>query len=143
MSQVVNIKVQELIKHGYENFHEWNSLPENVYICRANRFLKVSASKYANPFLFKDHDRKTALKLYEDYLRKSPWLIKSIKELDKKNLGCFCFPLPCHGDIIIKILNELVSKTFFQTLFTVSFIIKLFMGKNLSLKPRKYPCILE
>ena len=114
MSQVVNIKVQELRKQGYKDFNEWNSLPENVYIGRANRFLKVSASKYANPFLLKDYDRKTVLKLYEDYLRKSPWLIKSIKELDKKNLGCFCFPLPCHGDILIKILKELVSKYIFK-----------------------------
>ena len=43
MSQVVNIKVQELRKQGYKDFNEWNSLPENVYIGRANRFLKVSA----------------------------------------------------------------------------------------------------
>ena len=57
MSRVVNIRIQELRKHGFKNFHEWNSFPENVYIGRANYYLNIPASKFANPYKICDFDR--------------------------------------------------------------------------------------
>ena len=110
MSNVVNIRIQELRKHGFKNFHEWNSFPENVYIGRANYYLNIPASKFANPYKIRDFDRKTVLQMYENYIRRSPKLLNSIHELKLKTLGCYCFPEECHGDILIKILNEIVSK---------------------------------
>ena len=47
----------------------------------------------------------------EKYIRNSPELLKRIYHLKAKNLGCYCYPDACHGDILIKILNEMVSKT--------------------------------
>ena len=34
----------------------------------------------------------------------------SILELDGKVLGCWCCPEECHGDILVKILQELKEK---------------------------------
>ena len=34
----------------------------------------------------------------------------SIKELKGKILGCWCTPLPCHGDVIIKYLDSLETE---------------------------------
>ena len=45
------------------------------------------------------------MKLYEDYLVKSPQLIADIKELQGKTLACFCAPKRCHGEILLKYAN--------------------------------------
>ena len=45
---------------------------------------------------------------YEKYARNNFVLLEKIKALPKEAvLGCFCAPLACHGDIIIKIWKEL------------------------------------
>ena len=62
-------------------------------------------SKWSNPFSVKKYGRKECLVLYEDYIRNSS-LINDIKELENCTLGCWCSPESCHGDILIKILNE-------------------------------------
>lgn len=111
MSKVVNIRASELRKNGFKNFFHWNSLPENVYIGRENPYLGIPASIFANPYKIRDFDRKTVLEMYEKYIRNSPELLKRIYHLKAKNLGCYCYPDACHGDILIKILNEMVSKT--------------------------------
>lgn len=45
------------------------------------------------------------LNLYEKYIRGSD-LYNSLDELKGKELGCWCKPNRCHGDILIKLLNE-------------------------------------
>ena len=104
MSKVVNIKNSELKKMGYKDFHDWNSYPQNTYIGRTNPYLQVPSSIFANPYKIHNSDRETVLKQYENYIRNSPHLMSKIHELDKKNLGCYCFPQRCHGNILIKIL---------------------------------------
>ena len=34
------------------------------------------------------------------------WVIGHLKQLERKALGCFCFPLPCHGDNLITLVKE-------------------------------------
>jgi hypothetical protein len=29
-----------------------------------------------------------------------------VKSLKDKVLGCYCAPLPCHGDVLVKLANE-------------------------------------
>lgn len=36
--------------------------------------------------------------------------MRSLHELDGKILGCFCKPDKCHGDVLIKLLNEMISE---------------------------------
>jgi hypothetical protein len=72
-------------------------------------------SKFGNPFShmpgtlaqFQVSSREEAIEYFENYIRNTPMLLKAVKEeLKGKVLGCFCHPLPCHGDILIKIANE-------------------------------------
>lgn len=105
---VVNIKVAELRKRGYENFEEWSKVPGNVYIGRFMVYIKGTyKSVWANPFPVKTYGREEALRLYKEYILSSPELLKRLPELrGAKELGCWCAPTPCHGDILIGLLPE-------------------------------------
>jgi hypothetical protein len=74
--------------------------PYDVYIGRP--------SKFGNPFRVRiDGTREQVIKMYEEWVRSQPELISIIKtELRGKTLGCFCFPMPCHGDVLAKIADE-------------------------------------
>lgn len=80
--------------------------PFDVYIGRP--------SKWGNPFSHKDGTiaewkvatREDAVQMYEAYLRSMPDLLEELKELKGKTLGCWCAPKSCHGDIIIKLVEE-------------------------------------
>lgn len=70
-------------------------------------------SKWGNPFSHLDIHGKTkcvtreeAIAKYEEYVRSSPDLMDSLGELEGKILGCWCKPKACHGDILLKLLNE-------------------------------------
>lgn len=78
----------------------------DVYIGRAWNMggWNLPQSKWHNPYTVKKYGDQ-ALVLYENYIRKSS-LMNEIEELRDKRLGCWCAPKPCHGDILIKILNE-------------------------------------
>ena len=76
--------------------------------CQKNPYdiLIDRTTKWGNPFrIGVDGDRKEVLEKYENYLRNNPQLLKDIMELDGKVLGCWCYPEPCHGDIIQKFIN--------------------------------------
>ena len=62
-------------------------------------------SKWSNPYTVKKYGREEALKKYEKYVYESG-LIDDIEELRGKVLGCWCYPEPCHGDILIRLLNK-------------------------------------
>ncbi len=66
-------------------------------------------SKWANPYKIKDIESiDKCLQLYEEYIRSNKILMMSLSELQGKTLGCWCKPKKCHGDILIKLLKELV-----------------------------------
>jgi hypothetical protein len=67
-------------------------------------------SKWGNPFRIGVHGtRAEVIKKYENWIRIQPQLMNSLHELQDKTLVCYCKPLPCHGDILIKLLGELSS----------------------------------
>lgn len=80
-----------------------NAPADAIYIGRG--------SYYGNPFEIGVHgNREKVLALYEQYLDKNPRIMEKAKrELSGKNLLCYCKPLPCHGDILIRRINEKVS----------------------------------
>lgn len=74
--------------------------PYDVYIGRG--------SKWGNPYpITANQDRKTVIQAYKKYLLNSPELLKDLHELKGKTLGCFCKPKPCHGDVLIELINQL------------------------------------
>ncbi len=64
-------------------------------------------SKFGNPFTIgPDGNRTQVLIKFRAYLRANPILVEAVKtELKGKVLGCFCAPLPCHGDLLAKVAN--------------------------------------
>lgn len=106
-STVVNIRKKELNKRGIRDFSEWKEQPNTIYIGR-NMVAYVPgtyASKWQNPFPVKKYGLDKSLELFEEYIRKSN-VYNDLSELDNKELGCWCAPNKCHGDILIKLRNE-------------------------------------
>ncbi len=66
-------------------------------------------SQWGNPFpinLSKGHTREVVIDKYKVSLKR---MLKSgiitvddLLALDGKKLGCFCKPLPCHGDVLVE-----------------------------------------
>lgn len=80
--------------------------PYDVYIGRP--------SKWGNPFShssgtlakFKVDTRDEAVDAYEEYIMGRPDLLAALPELQGMILGCFCKPARCHGDVLVKLVNE-------------------------------------
>lgn len=70
--------------------------------------------KWGNPYHIGAHGtRKEVIEKYERYIRGNKKLMDCIGELDLKRLGCVCHPKPCHGDVLVKLVNELYQKSIF------------------------------
>ena len=68
-------------------------------------------SKWGNPFrIGLDGNRDQVIKMYEIHIRRRPDLIAALTELAGKRLGCYCKPLPCHGDVLLKLLAEFLDQ---------------------------------
>jgi Domain of unknown function (DUF4326) len=77
----------------------------SVYIGRVARG-DWRQSKWHNPFVEgKDGTRAEVIAKYERYLCDSP-LRQEIGELKGKDLVCWCAPLPCHGDVLLRYAND-------------------------------------
>lgn len=67
-------------------------------------------SKWGNPFQINPRvgrNRTECIQLYREFVERNPWLIEKIKkELKGKILGCWCAPLPCHGDVLAEIAEK-------------------------------------
>lgn len=114
MSQtiVVSVKKTELVKRGFKNFAHWNSQPNALYIGRNMEVYVPGAigSKWANPYPVKKYDLENCLRLYEEHILKTPSLYNSLEELQGKELGCWCKPCACHGDVLIKLLEQKIKE---------------------------------
>lgn len=74
------------------------SEPHDVYVGRG--------SKWGNPYRIGVHGtREEVIALYEKRLLASPTLMSALGELRGKVLGCYCAPLPCHGDVLARLAN--------------------------------------
>lgn len=74
--------------------------PDAVYIGRP--------TKWGNPYaMLNPEDRPLAIQRYREYLDSHPELVEQAKrELRDKDLVCFCAPKPCHGDILLELVNQ-------------------------------------
>ena len=114
---VVNVKVEHIRPKGFKNLKEWIADPTNAYVGRAGvvfvdgKRFPEKASPFANPFkIGKDGTRDEVIIKYRDYiidrLVKSEELVKELLSMRGKNLGCWCAPEPCHGDILLELIEE-------------------------------------
>ena len=90
--------------------------PAIVYIGR--RFAGLEGSVLQNPFKEgKDGTREEIIKKYEASFLDSPGVVEEmlnllqlLKAKGSINLGCWCSPLECHGDVIAKTLLQELFK---------------------------------
>jgi len=58
-------------------------------------------SIWGNPFVLPgDGTRAEVIDNYKWYYTRKPSLLNKIDTLNGKVLGCWCYPLPCHGDVL-------------------------------------------
>lgn len=71
--------------------------------------------KWGNPFeIGKDGTRDEVIKKYRNYILENKELMADLEELRGKILGCWCHPLPCHGDVLVKLLNTTKPNKFLE-----------------------------
>jgi len=114
MSKVVSVKIDD-IRPKYNNLKEWQSDPNNVYIS-TNKIVYIDGETYPkepspwdNPYkLSKSTTRDIAMRKYEGYIRNKIYVGKvNLDDLRGKTLGCWCRPEICHGDVLLKLMNEI------------------------------------
>lgn len=89
--------------------------PYDVYIGRGspvgNPFSHMEGTKAA----YKVETREEAVEYFETYIRKriehDVALKGYIMSLRGKTLGCFCKPKACHGDVLVKLIEELYDSS--------------------------------
>lgn len=63
-------------------------------------------SKWGNPFrIGRDGDRATVIAKHERWLSDRHDLLRVLDELRGRDLLCFCAPLPCHGELLLRLAN--------------------------------------
>ena len=105
----VNVKKVALSQKGYKCLLDWSLNPKHIYIgrCMEHYVKGARGSKWQNPFTVKRYGLEKCLQLYEEKIRRTPELMNAIPELEGMQLGCWCNPSPCHGDILIKLFKEI------------------------------------
>ena len=84
------------------NVDSWLESPNNVYIGRYCRGLKVH-SPWQNPYKISPTcSRYDVIELYRNFLSENRDLLAMLPRLGNKTLACWCHPLPCHGDVLIQ-----------------------------------------
>jgi hypothetical protein len=82
------------------NISTYSGDQEIVYIGRP--------TKFGNPFkIGRDGNRKECLDKYYEYIKNDRQdLIDALPELKGKALACWCKPKDCHGDILVKLIED-------------------------------------
>jgi hypothetical protein len=74
-------------------------VPGSVYIGRP--------SIWGNPFVIgKDGTRAEVIAKYELWIKQQPDLMAKISHLKGKSLICWCSPLECHGNVLVRLANS-------------------------------------
>lgn len=111
------------IRPQYKNLQEWMADEKNVYIGRAGVGFSDYSQKagrvrfpqresvFANRFkIGKDGTREEVIRKYEEdiikKLEEDVLLRRELVMLKGKNLGCWCHPEPCHGDVLLRLIDK-------------------------------------
>lgn len=64
--------------------------------------------KWGNPFTIgEDGDRAQVIAKFRYWIKhEGIYLLRDLASLQGKRLGCYCAPLPCHGDVYVELIEE-------------------------------------
>ncbi len=86
------------------------------YIGRGSIFGNEYSHKPGTLAKFLVKTREESIECFRRDALKNKELLKAIRNLPADAvLGCFCKPLPCHGDVIVELWNEMNSKKALKT----------------------------
>jgi len=113
---VISCKVYHL-RPGYHTIIEWLQHPDHVYIGRKGIvFIKgerfpIYDSIWTTPYkIGRDGTRAEVVQKYETLMRAKLAVDKELRQalmqLEGKVLGCWCAPEPCHGHVLLKLIEE-------------------------------------
>ena len=70
---------------------------------------RLSGSPFANPFKLRRgasaDERAECIATYERWLTMRPALLAQLHTLAGRDLACWCAPLPCHCDVLLRLAN--------------------------------------
>lgn len=81
----------------------------DIYIGRLvkNARYNFSHSPFGNPFKPEAHGSvEECLARYKRHVLNDPKLMSLLPSLKGKKLGCWCKPSPCHGDVLVELIEE-------------------------------------
>ncbi len=83
--------------------------PVVVNIYRDHFDVDITRSGFwGNPYIIGKHGtRGEVIELYEKWVRSSPRMLKALADLTGKRLGCVCKPKACHGDVLVRLWQEI------------------------------------
>ena len=79
----------------------------NTVVVQGSAVYVGRPSIWGNPFVLgRDGDRKEVIRKYIAWLNTQPALKqRARRELAGKNLICWCAPLACHADVLLRVAN--------------------------------------
>lgn len=84
--------------------------PYDIYVGRpskwGNPFTHIADKKTAAQFVVSSRDE--AVSAYREWITEGDGkhLLEDLHELKGKVLGCWCAPKACHGDVLLKLIEE-------------------------------------
>jgi len=64
-------------------------------------------SKWGNEYIEgRDGTREEVIAMYKRDILNNPALLADLHELKGKVLGCYCKPKPCHGDVLVELIES-------------------------------------
>lgn len=97
--------------HNIKIVNRHHKVPFDVYIGRGSKWGNPFGHRQAEGVKVLANSREEAIQMYEMWIRIQKHLMDSLKELDGRTLGCSCLPLPCHGNVLVKLRNEQLEET--------------------------------
>jgi hypothetical protein len=78
----------------------------DVYIGRPSLWGNPYSSKNGTLAKYRCGSESEAIQNYEVWIESQSDLIEELKTLKGKLLGCWCSPKPCHGDVLVKLIQK-------------------------------------
>ncbi len=85
-------------------------MPKTRVVNKMRDFYDIDISRagqWGNPFIVgRDGPREEVIEKYREWIVDQSELMAQLPMLKGKRLGCYCHPLPCHGDVLVELAEN-------------------------------------